>query len=61
MELNLKFVGLICVTVVAVAILLTNKDDEEVVFKVICMVLIALCIIFTPLIELISLIINKLF
>lgn len=46
MEIALKFLGLICVTVVSIVILFTNKDDEDTVFKVICMIIIALFIIF---------------
>lgn len=44
----LKVVGILCIAVVSVVVLFTNRDDEDVVLKVLIFAIIALAIIFLP-------------
>lgn len=44
----LKIIGLVCMAVIAVTVLITNKDDEDVATKVCIFTIIALIVIFAP-------------
>lgn len=44
----LNIAGVLCIAVISVVVLFMNRDDEEVVLKVLIFAIIALAIIFLP-------------
>ena len=47
-DIILRIIGTLCVIAISVTALMTNKDDEDVVTKVLIFTIIAFAIIFIP-------------
>lgn len=56
----LKLVGIICVTILSIVIIIARKDDIEITSVVIVIIfeILALCVIYVPIDQIISLIEN---